>query len=92
MSRRIPYTEKGISRAKCSHCGEPAAHQWSLNACADGNRKLWYPLCIDCDIALNELSLRFMNDPDVDEKMRVYKKLLGWEEGFISYSTLPRNN
>lgn len=68
--RKNPYTESGVRRLPCSRCGQPAMFQW--NACADGN--LWRPLCLDCDVAINELVLQWMGIPDADAKIEAYKK------------------
>jgi hypothetical protein len=73
--RKRPYTQIGIRRLKCSRCGAPAETQWQI--CADGNQ--YRPLCIECDIALNETVLRFMGFPDVEEKMTVYRRKAGKE-------------
>lgn len=68
--RRRPYTVRGIRRLPCFRCGEPAEHQWQV--CADGS--LYRPLCIACDIALNELVLRWMGFPNWQEMIERYKK------------------
>lgn len=47
-----PYTVKGLSQAKCN-CGKRPYAQWQV--CANGNR--WIPLCVDCDIKMNEMAL-----------------------------------
>jgi hypothetical protein len=70
--RRQPYTETGIKRLPCARCGAPATQQWS--ACADNN--LYRPICTECDIALNELVLEFMRDPEVKEKIKRYRECL----------------
>lgn len=71
--RRTPYTAEGIKRLPCSRCGNKASEQW--NACADG---LYRPLCVACDIELNELVLKWAYDPDVEAKMRRYReRMLG---------------
>ena len=54
--RREPYTEAGIKRVPCERCGEPSAYQWQI--CATGNK--WSGVCVECDIALNELVVEFM--------------------------------
>jgi len=69
--RRTPYTERGIRRLRCVRCGKPASQQWK--ACADG---LWRPICTDCDIRLNRLTLFFMADPEAKEKIEKYKAKL----------------
>jgi hypothetical protein len=68
--RKEPYTAIGIRRLPCCRCGRPAVHQWS--ACADGN--LQRPLCMECDIGLNEVALRFIGDPDTDAKIAAYRE------------------
>ena len=68
--RRTPYTATGIRRVPCFRCGKPAEHQWQ--ACADDN--LYRPLCLDCDIALNEMVLKWMDFPDWEEKIARYKQ------------------
>lgn len=54
--RRIPYTEKGISRVPCLRCGQPSSQQWQI--CSLGNK--WVGVCSKCDIELNRLVLIFM--------------------------------
>lgn len=66
--RKKPYTEIGIERLPCFRCGEPAYHQWQV--CADNNT--FRPLCINCDIELNELVLDFMGFEDAEEKLITY--------------------
>ena len=68
--RRKPYTQVGIQRVPCFRCGRSAYCQWQI--CADGN--VYRPLCIRCDVAMNACVLRFMRDPDREEKMRKYRE------------------
>lgn len=68
--RKRPYTARGIRRLKCVRCGKQAHATW--NACADGNIRR--PLCLDCDVALNELVLRWMGFKDWRTKMRKYAR------------------
>ena len=68
--RRKPYTQAGIERLPCVRCGAPAHASWQ--ACADN--RLHRPICLRCDIALNELVLQWMGDPDWRAKMKVYKE------------------
>ena len=56
IGRKKPYTVEEIAKKRCIRCGQRAEHQWSI--CALGN--VWVPLCIACDIALNESVLTFM--------------------------------
>ena len=67
--RKEPYTDIGVRRLPCVRCEQPARLQW--NACADDN--LWRPLCLDCDVALNRLVLRWMNDHEADAKADKYE-------------------
>lgn len=70
--RKEPYTENGIKRTKCFRCGGKASQQW--NVCADNN--IYRPICIECDIKLNELVLKFMGDKDYKIKIKKYVKKL----------------
>jgi NAD-dependent SIR2 family protein deacetylase len=63
----------GIRRLKCFRCGKKAKYQWQI--CADGNQ--YRPICEECDIALNEMVLKFMGFPDWQEKMEAYRKKIG---------------
>lgn len=67
--RRKPYTEIGISRLKCFRCGGKPSQQW--NICSDNN--VYRPICLDCDILLNEVVLKWMGFKDHQKKMKVYK-------------------
>jgi hypothetical protein len=70
--RPKPYTKAGLRRMPCAHCAKPAARQWSLRPCAIG-RMGWYPLCINCDLALNEIVMDFLNVPDRVERLAAYR-------------------
>lgn len=72
--RKILYTEKGILRMKCSRygCNHQAKYQWRI--CADN--ELWKPICFECDIKLNGVVLKFMNDPQFSLKIKRYKARL----------------
>lgn len=56
----------------CFRCGERASAQWQV--CADGG--VYRPLCRDCDIALNELVLRWVVDPGAEAKLAAYRDRL----------------
>lgn len=71
--RRRPYTARGVRRLPCFRCGARASQQWSV--CADGN--LFRPVCDSCDVALNDLTLRFMGDPQRRAKMAAYRERMG---------------
>ena len=66
--RKKPYTENGINRLKCFRCNRKAKFQW--NICADDNT--YRPICIECDIKLNKLVLKFMGFKDWRNKMKRY--------------------
>lgn len=68
--RRQPYTAAGIRRLPCFRCGNPARHQWQV--CADGG--LFRPICLQCDITLNEITLHWMGDPDAAAKVQAYRE------------------
>ena len=73
MPRKKPYTRRGLSRVRCVHCKTaPASEQWRKDFCADNNEIAWMPLCLACDVILNEMLLRFFDVPDVAEKMARY--------------------
>ena len=69
--RSRPYTEAGLRRRSCVHCGGRAKHQWSLRPCAIG-RTGWYPLCTRCDIHLNRIVMAFLRLPDRAERLAAY--------------------
>lgn len=74
FGRREAYTEIGIRRKRCPRCGEVAVHQWQ--ACANG--RYYVPICLECDIAINEMVLRFLRIPDCERLIAEYrKKVLG---------------
>ena len=66
--RTKPYTAIGIKRVPCSRCGKPSHASWQ--ACADGRQ--YRGLCVDCDIRLNSLAMRFMRIPDFEKKIIAY--------------------
>jgi hypothetical protein len=71
MVRKTPYTEIGIKRVRCFRCGAPASYQWQI--CSDNNT--YRPICTECDIALNELVLKFMGFSNTEELIDKYKKV-----------------
>lgn len=68
--RRKPYTAIGIRRKSCSRCGQPASTQWQI--CADG--RIYRPLCAECDVALNELVMRWVWNDMREEALRKYRE------------------
>ena len=71
--RKTPYTLKGIKRIKCFRCGKPASQQWQI--CSDDN--IYRGICTECDVALNEVVLKFMGFGDWEEKMKAYRERMG---------------
>lgn len=71
--RKKPYTVIGISRVKCFRCEKKASQQWQI--CA--NKSLFLPICIDCDIKMNELILEFMKFSNRKSMLKRYIKFLG---------------
>lgn len=70
--RKQPYTAIGVRRLKCVRCGAPAVHQWQI--CSDGN--LYRPICMDCDIGLNELAMRYMFGLRRERALSEYRRKL----------------
>lgn len=67
--RRTPYSARGIETVSCIRCHAPAVHQWQV--CADG--RVYRPLCLACDIALNRLVLEWAGDPEAKAKCDTYE-------------------
>jgi hypothetical protein len=53
---------------KCFRCDRKGNQTW--NICSDGNKKRM--ICIECDIKLNELVLKFMGFRNWKSKMKKY--------------------
>ena len=53
--RTKPYTAIGIRRVPCVRCGAKGYASWHV--CADNNRMR--VLCAGCDVALNEMVMRW---------------------------------
>ncbi len=73
IGRKQPYTETGISRVPCYRCGNPSTQQWQI-CCL---RSYYVGVCNKCDIALNELVLKFMGISNRKEIIKRYKKQTG---------------
>jgi len=67
--RSKPYTEIGIRRVPCVRCGRPGRYQWQI--CADG--RLYRVLCGECDIALNELVIRWVWGNTREDDLQRYR-------------------
>lgn len=70
VGRSRPYTVAEMKRRRCYVCGARAIHQWQC--CANDNR--YIPLCLSCDIALNEMALAFFRIPGRATMMAAYRK------------------
>jgi hypothetical protein len=70
FGRKTPYTAIGVRRLPCTRCGEKACHQW--NVCADG---FYRPICIACDVELNQMVLRWMGFPDDEVRVKMERYL-----------------
>jgi hypothetical protein len=68
--RTKPYTVIGIKRKKCVRCGKQALHQW--NICSLG--KGYWPICLECDIELNLVVLKWFDWPNKKELIKRYKE------------------
>jgi len=73
VRRKVPYTEIGILRLPCIRCGSQAEFQWQI--CSDGNN--YRPLCIECDIELQRVVLKFMKHPHVEQLVNDYARSKG---------------
>lgn len=61
-------TVEQVRRRRCFRCRRQGCAVWTC--CADGNRLR--VVCLQCDIALNRLVLRWMRDPRAHQKMVAY--------------------
>lgn len=68
--RSQAYTTDEIEKMSCCACAAKAVHQWSC--CANGNRYL--PICIDCDVLLNEMALMVMRVPNRARLIATYRR------------------
>lgn len=60
-----------MKKPRCYRCGKKGNQTW--NICADGNKNRW--VCDKCDVALNEIVLRFMGFRNWKSKIKKYKSL-----------------
>jgi NAD-dependent SIR2 family protein deacetylase len=70
IQRTKPYMQSAINRLKCSRCGAKAHAQW--NICAD--KGYFRPICKACDIALNDMVLRWFGHPNRKVLMSEYRR------------------
>ena len=63
-----PYSRDGIRKTPCARCGKPSVHQWQI--CAD--KSIFRPTCRACDVALNEVVLKFFGFRNWRAKMKAY--------------------
>lgn len=70
MPRFEPYTAVGIKRVPCVRCGQGAHASW--NICADKvkGRTQFRALCVECDIGMNRIAMRYVfgddREPDIE--------------------------
>ena len=75
IGRRTPCTQDIIHRSKCFKCKTRSAKE-QFNICALGGR--FVPICPSCDVELNALVLEWLDVPEQDERMKIYReKMLG---------------
>lgn len=67
--RRQRYTAIGIRRRPCARCGAKAHAQW--NICANGGN--FVPICLECDLALNAMVLRWFGFPEAEQMIAEYR-------------------
>jgi len=72
VGRLRPYTvaEMKSGRIRCLGCRAKAVHQWSC--CANNHRHM--PVCLDCDFALNEMTLAFFRVPNRVDLLKRYRR------------------
>jgi len=68
--RKKPYSMIGIGRVPCSRCGKPSRTQFQI--CAD--RRIYRPFCTECDIALNELVMRWVWGDTREDDLKRYRE------------------
>lgn len=76
MSRFTPYSKAGIKRVPCTRCGQPSYASW--NICADniGSRPQYRGLCVECDIGMNEVAMRYVFGRAREADIKRYAKAL----------------
>ena len=70
--RTKPYSATGIRRVPCARCGKPSHAQW--NVCADkvDGKQQFRGLCLDCDIGLNEVAMRYVFGKAAESRLAAY--------------------
>ena len=74
--RHRPYTAIGVRRLPCFRCGERSHATWQI--CSDAN--LYRPVCLECDIELNRLVLKFFGFEDFQRMGDDYEQARRGEE------------
>lgn len=73
--RRKPYSKRGIGRLLCVRCRKAQARaQWNTSICALGSKGRFVALCLDCDVALNNLVLEFFRTPNRKQLIKKYRQ------------------
>lgn len=72
MPRFEPYTSAGIKRVPCVRCGSPSYASW--NICADkiASRPQYRALCVECDIGMNEVAMRYVFGDTREDDLNTY--------------------
>lgn len=61
--------------AKC-RCGAQASEQWYPSVCAlEGKPKEWIALCTECDVRLNEITVRHLYGESREADLAEYRAL-----------------
>lgn len=56
----------------CARCGGSASEQWFIGTKLSDERARAVPLCIECDIEINDMCLTVLKDPNKAKKMVSY--------------------
>lgn len=75
LFRREPviFCAPPIATGALCRCGAPATEQWYPSVCALADApKEWVPLCTECDIRLNEMTVRALYGSERDDVLAAY--------------------
>ncbi len=76
LFRREPviFCAPPIAADALCRCGAPATEQWYPSVCALADApKEWVPLCTECDIRLNEMTVRALYGSERDDVLAIYR-------------------
>jgi hypothetical protein len=73
--RRKPFTDEGLKHKPCTRCGhKPSTHQWNIEPCSLGKEAPgWIPICVDCDLLLNEMLVHLIYGARFEAKLAIYR-------------------